>query len=598
MDVLAGRVIAETDPGLDAPARVRLWRQYGLRCGFEWVAADSEFRYHELEVRPWTAVELAVDALYAAVGIDDVPLPPRELPALLDALNDDPRLHWASPDALLLEWAASEGAGTVTQTGSAAAGNAPAPVQSERIVPGDTSRSAALAGGDTYGPNARASFIDDRYRALTGGLDQWLALGGSPDPLPDFEYYRECLPTGTAVDWAEPLAASPQFMQRASVVYGTGQAAALRGYRAAGTPALSSVTVCVADTGVLLTHPDLAPRLHPNAIDANYRNFVVSAPRDRVDAKTELKKRDSAPGTGFPRQAIEDRPPSHGTCVAGIVARCTDGFAGSNGRNAVRILPASVRSEKAYVITGTRIKSPISAFVKLIACLNSSYPVGEATLDKKGRIFNDGDVRVVSISASIPRAYFSGQQWRLVAPLISKAAGSIAEDLRSNDRLYLFASGNEAQAEPNRPGDEPYVMCVSACMPFDPARPWLSPASKEGANMGLKCVSAPGYGIITSTLYDCPNLAYLGADHIPPPKPDHSVPKRGQGWSLQTNSFSATSAATPQVGALAALLYAQDFERTHMGVMSAIVDSTAARRVVASYGEAGGLIDYPAALGW
>src|SRR3954463_5460096 len=50
---LADRVLAETDPHLSPRQRARLWRDYGLRCTFEWVVPASGFTYHELSVVPW-----------------------------------------------------------------------------------------------------------------------------------------------------------------------------------------------------------------------------------------------------------------------------------------------------------------------------------------------------------------------------------------------------------------------------------------------------------------------------------------------------------------------------------------------------------------
>jgi hypothetical protein len=348
--------------------------------------------------------------------------------------------------------------------------------------------------------------------------------------------------------------------------------------------------------------------MHPNAIDANYSNHKVQSNGTRAAADLQIVKRATDAAIGLPREAIQQRPASHGTCVAGIVARCTEGFVGADGAPAVRILPASVRSEKAYAVVGFAVKSPISAFIKLVYCLNKQFPTGEFSPAPDDPIQNSGDVRVVSVSASIPRSYFSKAQWKLVSPVVGKACSAMFEDLRRNDRVYVFAAGNEAQSEPNRPCDEPYVIGVSATMPYDPSQPWIGPTplldekgqpkwEQEGSNLGPKCVSAPGYGIITSTIYPCPNLAYLPPEEIPKPWPNYSTPPRSHSWEQQTNRFSATSSATPQVSALAALLYAQDAKRQYGDVIAAIEASTAGRKVTASYGESRGLVDYRAALG-
>ncbi len=97
---IADRVIAESDPRLTAGQRKQLWRDYGLRVSFEWLVPDTGFTYHELAVRPWNIG----DQVWAR--LTQRSLAPRELPALIAALSEDPRLHWAAPDALLLQWAA------------------------------------------------------------------------------------------------------------------------------------------------------------------------------------------------------------------------------------------------------------------------------------------------------------------------------------------------------------------------------------------------------------------------------------------------------------------------------------------------------------
>jgi Subtilase family len=562
---LQGRVIAESAPTLTAAERRELWGDFGLRCSFEWVVPQSGFTYHELEVQPysWFDRQLA--------GLTNRPLPPRELPQLIAAMNEDPRLNWAAPDALMLEWAAGSRADYAALSKAVASIDEP------------------------YG----ASFIDEQYRVLPGGLEQWKQIEMATDPMPDFEYYRLCNPDGNKVQWDLSLWDDPDFRKRCETVYGTGQGEMLELYEKNGSPALNTVTVCVADTGILMNHPDLSGRLHPNAIDSNYSNYAIAQPIDRVLHDETVSNRGDRRAIGLPREAIQGRPASHGTCVAGIVARCTHGFKNSSGADAVRILPASIKSERSYAITGVRVKSPISAFIKFVACMYQEYPTLEGKGNSKsGKTINDGDVRVISTSASIPRSYFSGKQWRIVKPLAQKMGTAIAEDLRNNDRVWVFASGNDKQQEPGMPADQPFVLAVTACMPYDPAKPWESPASKEAANLGEKCVAAPGYGMITSTLYDCPNLAYLPSTEIRQPVANFSVPPRRTDWVAHTNMFSATSGATPQVSALAALIYARKQAATYSGVINRIELSCGERRIDANYGKSKGLIDYRVGLGF
>jgi subtilisin family serine protease len=571
---VAGRVIAETDPRLSAAQRRQLWRDYGLRLGFEWIVPQSGFTYHELEIRPWNIIDRA---LARATGRS---LPPRELPALIALLTDDKRLHWAAPDALLLAWDAQP-----TKLDDLP--------QLKDAIPNHGA--VCLAPDATQPAPYGVTLIDDQEQSFTGGLAEWAKHPDWPEPRPDFEYYRLCDPRGTAIPWAPELAGNAEFMRRCATLYGTGQARALAAYSAAGAPALAPVTVCVADTGVYFNHPDLAGRMHPNAIDLNYTSYRLAAASDRPAADMELRDRGALQTTGLPRPAIKGQPAAHGTCTAGLVARCTAGFASPASQ--VRLLPASLKSDRPFAIVGTRIKTPISAFIKLVAALYENFPTGSFTPAADARVQNTGDVRVVTTSASIPRTYFSDAQWKVVSSLANKGGAAVLEDQRVNDRLYLFASGNEAQSEPNKPCELDSVIAVSATMAFDPARPWYYPDG-EGANTGMKCVSAPGHGIITSTLYATPNLAYLPVSEIPQPRDNVALPPRAMQWIQQTNRFCATSSATPQVAALAALLYAQTPQRTYRDVIKLIEDSTAGRIVDGKWGQARGLIDYAAALGW
>ncbi|MDQ3023993.1 MAG: S8 family serine peptidase [bacterium] len=557
-------MLAETDPRLTSLERDELWRDYGLCCTFEWIVPESGFTYHELEVLPWFWLDRITARAKGEL------LAPRILPELIDQLNEDPRLHWAAPDALLLEFA-------------------------------DSRETYAQMSAQVHAISAPygASFIDENYRALKGGIAQWNTLQNPTDPLPDFEYYRLCPPEGVKIQWDLSLWDDPGFRARSETVYGTGQGGMLELYKENGSPSLNQVTIAVADTGVFMNHPDLSGRLHPNAIDANYSNYSIAQPVDRLLHDETVKNRADKRAVGLPRPAIQGRPASHGTSVAGIVARCTKGFK-SGSVDAVRILPISIKSERSYAISGIRVKSPISAFLKVVACMYQEYPTGSGKggkgNSKSGRSINDGDVRVVSTSASIPRSYFSGSEWRVVKPIAEKAAAAVAEDLRNNDRVWVFASGNDRQSEPSMPGEAPYVIAVTACMPFDPSKPWESAASGEAANLGEKCVAAPGYGIITSTLYSCPNLAYLPETEIKTPMMNFSVPPRSTDWIAHTNMFSATSAATPQVGALAALIYARKPEATYGGVINRIEMSCGERTIDANYGKSKGMVDYRVAL--
>ena len=554
LEVLQDRVLAETRSGLSAQERARLWREHGLALTFEWLNPESGFTYHELDViQPGIAGKL----LATLRGHD----PQRRLIDVVEELQVDPRVNWAAPDALLLEWSES-----------------------------DFAADAAVVD-----PAIAAMFIDDTYTNLKGGLPVWEALADDKRqaPMPLYEYYRLCEPGGTAVDWAEPLSGSDVFMEGNALLFGNGQTASFSEYLAADSPGLAPVTVCVADTGVFVNHPDLQQRMHPDAIDANYRNYRRIGPDRRPTAAIELTSRDDERSTGLPREAIQGRPASHGTSVAGIITRCTADY--EDGNPGIHILPASVKSASTFRMVGYKVKSPISAFIKLVNALSENYPVtgDSSSWGPEGR----GELRVVSVSASVPKAYFSEAEWKVVANVVGKASGSIYEDITLNDRLYVFAAGNEAQGVTNKPGEEEYVLSVSACMPNDPGRPWLSPASKEGSNLQEHCVSAPGYGLVTSRIYPHPNLAYLPDDEFRTGR-YLTVPQREFSWERRMNTFSATSGATPQVSALAALLYAQDPTRRFEDVRQRIMDCTEGRRLRADYGESMGLIDYSVALDW
>ncbi len=554
LEVLENRVLAETVSGLSEDERAALWREHGLQLTFEWVNEDSGFTYHELDVRqPGIAGQL----LATLQGHESQ----RSLIDVVERLEADPRVNWAAPDALLMEWSEA-----------------------------DLGKEVAAVN-----PAVAAMFIDERYQNMKGGLPAWEAVAEEKRqaPMPLFEYYRLCDPAGNSVDWAEPLKTSDIFLAGNAKLFGNGEAASHAEYGNAGSPGLAPVTVCVADTGVFVNHPDLAGRLHGDALDANYRNYRRIGPDKRPGPAVELRNRDDERTTGLPREAIQGRPASHGTSVAGIITRCTADY--EDGNPGIRILPASVKSASTFRMVGYKVKSPISAFIKLVNALSENYPV---TGDSSSRgPAGQGELRVVSVSASVPKALFSEAEWKVVANVVGKASGSIWEDISVNDRLYVFAAGNEAQGVTNKPGEEDYVLSVSACMPADPGEPWISPASSEGSNLEAHCVSAPGYGLITSRIYPHPNLSYLPGDEFRS-SAYRTVPQVDFPWDRRTNTFSATSGATPQVSALAALLYAQDPTRSWEDVKQRIVDSTAGRRLSADYGESMGLIDYALALDW
>jgi hypothetical protein len=77
-----------------------------------------------------------------------------------------------------------------------------------------------------------------------------------------------------------------------------------------------------------------------------------------------------------------------------------------------------------------------------------------------------------------------------------------------------------------------------------------------------------------------------------------TTPRGSAQWLERTNRFCATSSAAPQVGALAALLYAQRPQRDYRDVIGRIEQSTAGRETSAAWGKARGLVDYAQALGW
>ncbi len=597
---LEGRILAETDPRLTAPQRAELWREYGLACSFDWVVPEHGFTYHELDVRPFNLAQRVWARLTGHV------LPARELPEIVPLLAEDPRVNWAAPDALLLEWC-----GQPAWTQSLEWDQSLDELKWDKETKGEagadditTSPAAASNGKQVLaaatalaGPHGAALLTPD-LRNVLRNVNDWAMQDNPPEPWPDFEYYRLCPPEGAVIDWAAELASNEDFTARCAKLYGTGQQQALDAYRRQGSPALAPVTICVADTGVYVNHPDLQGRLHPNSFDANYRSFEIAAPGDRASVGEELHDRGSPRTFGLPRPAIQSRPAAHGTEVAGIAARCTAGFMQADGREAIRLLPASIRSERAITLSGWRVKSPISSFIKLVACLNEHFPTGSFTPAPADKVQNTGDVRVVSISASVPKSYFSEAEWKLVANVVGKAAGTIAEDLQDNDRVYVFAAGNDAEPEPNRPCEQDYVLGVAAAMASDGGQGWVYTPTNEGTNMGEMLVAAPGNALITSTIYACPNLAYLAEAELQQPMQNYAIPPRAMTWLEQTNHFNATSGATPQVSSLAALVYAQHPELRSTDVIATVKASTQGRELTAEWGRAQGLVSYPAALGW
>jgi hypothetical protein len=310
-------------------------------------------------------------------------------------------------------------------------------------------------------------------------------------------------------------------------------------------PALSDVPVLVADTGLALQHPDIAPRLFtlpqstaaPDPDGTGNAGTVMAGAHGwdliGTDAPAALQP-DADPSDGAPDGG-------HGTAVAGIL-----GAAWNNG------------------VGGAGV-APNARFLALRTCWGDDqcYQYVQASA------FNwaaDRGVRVVSMS------------WLAGAPFEDDLAVAIAS--HPNVLFVAIPSGNGGACDADgQPGGG------STCGDVDAQNPPMPCALKVS---NVLCVT-------TSTPTDGLDCGAYGASSV-----DVAVPTQNGMATSRDGGFYATGCATsyaaPTAAGLATILFGIDPTATAADVRSAIVDS--ARKVPAFDGRSlsGGIADAVAAV--
>jgi hypothetical protein len=311
-------------------------------------------------------------------------------------------------------------------------------------------------------------------------------------------------------------------------------------------PALADVPVLVADTGLALQHPDLAPRLfslpadttapdpdgtgNPGTVMAGAAGWDLIGTNDPAPLQPDSDPSDSAPNGG------------HGTAVAGVL-----GAAWNNG------------------IGGAGV-APNARFLALRTCWGDDqcYQYVQASA------FNwaaDRGVRVVSMS------------WLAGAPYENDLATAIAS--HPNVLFVAIPSGNgepgcNADGQAGDPGT-----CSDVSVQTPPM-----PCAMKVANVLCVTTSSPSDGL------DC---GAYGAESV-----DVAVPTQNGIATTRDGGFSATGCATsyaaPAAAGLATILFGIDPTASAADVRAAIVDS--ARKVPAFAGKSvsGGIADATAAV--
>jgi hypothetical protein len=264
--------------------------------------------------------------------------------------------------------------------------------------------------------------------------------------------------------------------------------------RGAGT------TIAILDTGVDLTHPDLAPKL------------VRGATFHRCPARPE----GCGTGSWLDGEARLQDASGHGTHVSGIAAAATGNRIGIAGvAPDARIMPVKVISGDPFA-GGTLV---------------------EVAAGVRWAVRNGADVINLSLG-TIP----GGQALSLVG---TDALRTAIRDAVAGGVVVVAAAGNDFASVCSEPAFSPQVLCVAAVDRLGLHATY----SNLPVDNGYQSVSAPGGAAVLSCTDDIVSTWPL-APHTPPGCQEAAG---GQGY----NAIAGTSMAAPHVSGVIALLLAQ-----------------------------------------
>lgn len=275
---------------------------------------------------------------------------------------------------------------------------------------------------------------------------------------------------------------------------------------------------------------------------------------------------------------------THGTQVAGMLTATTNdtrGVASLAPGNAVMPIRLKVR----WVWNGEYYEDRYepSSSVKAVRALRFQFAHGQWL----------GKFRVVNMSFGGERPWY----WWMYPSNRYNMKKNINRDLKRNDRLYVAGAGNDYSNVRNYPAAFDNVLGVSGLFTNREGSVWYHWYSSNAGwasnyrNDGYATYPVSGICDFTERYY--PHYLWVGRTTSIGFYPYYY---QGDYYNLWYWHFNGTSAATPEVAALAACLYDRRPYRNYTSVWNRIVDT---RDDSKARGYVAGLVDYDAAIeGW
>jgi subtilisin family serine protease len=283
----------------------------------------------------------------------------------------------------------------------------------------------------------------------------------------------------------------------------------------------TGVLVAHFDTGIWLTHPDIANRLwvNPGEIPGNYIDDDNNGYVDDVHGY------DFANDDSDPNDDVTGSASNHGTHTAGTV--CGDG---TNGTETGVAPGASIQANKTFQSDGSG------------AYITDGHEAQQYAMEMGARIFTMS----LGLSGDIPPSYMRTER-------------EIADAQRAAGIIFFNSAGNDHYAE-----DPPLEIGMTARVPC----PWMSdPSVPYSSKGGVMAVGGTGYrnnnvyvlsswGPVTwedvSPWYDWPLPTGLIKPDIAAPGQNVNSLQKPSGYT--GDSWSGTSMACPHLAGVAALM--------------------------------------------